>query len=313
MKRFYSIRSFITRLGFFTIWSVVTANAQLTLTGTNYFQNFNGLDSGLPIGWMVYTNAHATNVGTAAGFVMDHTSWATATGQFLNSAATSNGETNLLGTESSTSQNNYTNRAPAVRQTAAFGDPGAAFVLNITNTSGLANFQLSLDFLMLSVQAHSNIWTVDYAVGNTPTNFTFLATYGDPGVFGATHTNINLGTALDNRSSNVWIRVVALNASMGNSGSRDTFGIDNFSLSWTASTTAGLPVITALTITNNQVQIDFTGSSSDTVLSCTLQSANQVSGIYNNTGANITQISSGIFRAVYPMNGSQQFYRIKHQ
>jgi hypothetical protein len=313
MKRFYSIRSFMTGLGFFTTWSVITANAQLTLTGTNYFQNFNDLDSGLPAGWLVYTNAHATNVGTAASFVTDHTSWATATGQFLNSAGTSNSGTNLLGTESSNLQNNYTNRAPAIRQTGAFGDPGAAFVLNITNTSGLATFQLSLDFLMLSVQAHSNLWTVDYAVGNAPTNFLPLATYGDPSVFGAMHTNLDFGTALDNQHSNVWIRVVALNASMGNSGSRDTFGIDNFSLSWTTGATPSPPAITAITITNNNVQIDFHGSSSDTVASYTLQSANQVSGAYNDTGATITQTSPGIFRAVRAMNGSQQFYRVKHQ
>ena len=28
------------------------AEAQLALTGTNYLQNFDGLDSGLPVGWM---------------------------------------------------------------------------------------------------------------------------------------------------------------------------------------------------------------------------------------------------------------------
>ena len=127
------------------------------------------------------------------------------------------------------------------------------------------------------------------------------------------HTNINLGTALDNRNLNVWIRVVALNASMGNSGSRDTFGIDNFSLSWTMSSATSPSTITDIVIINSTVQIDFNGSSNDTVSSWTLQSANQISGGYNDTGANIIQISSGIFRAVCPMNGSQQFYRIKHQ
>jgi hypothetical protein len=288
--------------------AVVSGNAQLTLTGTNYTENFNNLDAGLPVGWMVCTNAHATNVGTAVNFVTTHASWANTTGQFQNSAGTGNAGTNLLGTESSTVQSGYTNRAPAIRQTAGFGDPGAAFVLNLTNTMGMAGFQLDLDLLMLGVQNHATVWTVDYAVGNNPANFVALATYNDPGAFGATHTNISFGTALDNQSSNVWIRVAALSASTGSTGSRDTFGIDNFSLSWTSITPL---TITSIVITNGNVQIDFTAAPDDVPAAFFLFGSPQAGGPYADAGATITSLGSGLFRAVSALNGPQQFYYVQ--
>ena len=289
------------------------AQAQLTLTGTNYAQNFDGLDSGLPTGWIVCTNAHATNVGTSAGFVTNHISWGNQTGQFQNSASTSNGGTNLLGTESSALQSGYTNRALAIRQTAGFGDPGAAFVLNLANTSGMNGFRLGLDFLMLSVQSHSTVWTVDYAVGNSPTNFIPLAAYTDPGVFGATHTNISLGTALDNKGSNVWIRIVALSGSTG-SGTRDTFGVDNVSLSWTtnAAVTAIPPIITGFVITNGNALIYFTGGPNDTASSFLLQASADCCSPFCDTNIVINQLGSTQFEAVCGAAGTQQFYRVKH-
>ena len=90
---------------------------------------------------------------------------------------------------------------------------------------------------MLSVQGYSTIWSVQYGVAGTTTNFTTVATYSDTGVFGATHTNMNFQNVLDNLPTNVWIRIVALSAATG-SGSRDTFAIDNFSLSWNIGTTS---------------------------------------------------------------------------
>lgn len=288
-----------------------TCPAQLALTGTNYLQKFDGLDAGLPAGWMVCTNAHATNAGTATIFVAAHTSWGNQAGQFQNSAATGNAGTNLLGSESSALQGTFTNRALAIRQTAAFGDPGAAFVCNITNTLGRVNFQLSLDFLMLSVQTHSTVWTLDYAVGANATNFIPLATYADPGVFGATHTNISFGAALDNQSSNVWIRIAALNPSTGSTGSRDTFGVDNFSLAWSNVVTP--PVITGIVLTNGSAQIYFTGGANDTASSFLLQTAGEMSGAFGDAAAVINQLGSTQFDAVCGTVGAQQFFRVKHQ
>jgi hypothetical protein len=284
------------------------AEAQLALNGTNYVQNFDGLDSGLPAGWMVNTNASATNAGSPVSFATSRTNWGSSTGAFGNYASTTNDAgAAFLGSESPATQSACANRALGIRQTSTFGDPGSAFVLNITNTSGMANFQLGLDFLMLSVQSRSTVWTLDYAVGNNPTRFTPLATFADPGIFGTTHTNIFLGTALDRKSSNVWIRVAALNPSTGG-GSRDTFALDNFSLSWTTA-----PDITGMVVTVGNVQIDFTGTASDTASSFLLVSAAQVGGSYADAGAVITQLGAGQFRAICPVNGSQRFYCVERQ
>jgi hypothetical protein len=303
------IKSFLTLV--FATSIALDAGAQLTLTGTNYLQNFNTLSNGLPTGWSVRTNASATSLGTSANFPMTGKTWGDATGEFGNCASTvSNSGTNYIGSESTTIQGNCTNRAPGIRQTGSFGDSGAAFVLNLTNTLGCANFNLCLDFLMLNAQTRSNVWTLDYAVGNNPTNFTPLAAFADPGVFGATHTNISFGTLLDNQSSNVWIRLVALTNSSG-SGSRDTIGMDNFALSWTGIISTNRPFLTGIILTNGSVQIDFTGDSNDTVSSFALQGAGQMGGTFSEVNATITQISPVIFRAACAPSGSQQFYRVK--
>ncbi len=218
---------------------VQSASAQpgLVLTGTNYFQDFNGIADGLPDGWTVRTGATANAVGAIQAWLAGNSSpdsnyWALTTGKFGNHASTvSDYGTNFIGTESAGIQAATTNRALGIRQTSAYGDPGAAFVLKIQDTLGRGNFALSLDMLMLSVQPRSTTWTIDYGIGDPPATFIPVATYPDPGTFGATRMNISFGSALDNQAQPVWIRIVALSNSTG-SGSRDTFGIDNFSLSW---------------------------------------------------------------------------------
>jgi len=227
-------------VGLVTLLSVLfagTTAGQLVLTGTNYFQDFNGIESGLPDGWTVRIGATANAVGTIQAWGLASSSpysnwWANTSGRFGNHASTvSDYGTNFLGTEPTAVQQTNANRALGIRQTSSFGDPGAAFVLKIQDTAGRGNFQLSLDLLMLSVQPRSTTWTIDYGIGESPANFIAVATYSDPGVFGATRTNISFGSALDNQTEPVWIRIVALSSSTG-SGNRDTFGIDNFSLSW---------------------------------------------------------------------------------
>jgi hypothetical protein len=152
------------------------ASAQVTLTGTNYTETFDGIRSGLPRGWTVRTNASATSLGTPASFNPTNTSWGTQTGQFANYASTTgNGATNFSGGESTTVQGSCTNRCPGIRQTTTFGDPGAAFVLQLQNTIEFANFQLSLDCNLLSEQTNrSTVWTIDYGVGSTPVNFVWI-------------------------------------------------------------------------------------------------------------------------------------------
>ncbi|MDB6029009.1 MAG: type sorting protein [Verrucomicrobiales bacterium] len=238
------------------VFADYVSNAQVVLTGTNYVQDFNGIGSGLPTGWSVRTGASASNLGTAATFNANHKDWGSTTGSFANYASTTNTDgTVYTGSEPASTQTNSVtlNRALGVRQTGAFGDPGAAFVLQLQDTAGLGNFQLKVDMNMLSVQTRSTVWTIDYSIGNTPAIFTSLGTFADPGVFGTTVKTFSLGTALDNQGQNVWIRVVALGATTGSSN-RDTFAVDNFSLTYNAvANTTNPPSITTrpANLTNN--------------------------------------------------------------
>ena len=204
------------------------AHGQVFLSGTNYTQNFNAISNGLPPGWSVRTNATETSLGAATAFNRTNTSWSTGTGQFCNAAGiTSNSLGMATGYESTTVQAAFTNRCLGIRQTAAFGDPGAAFVFQIANTAGCSNLVFHLDLNLLRTNGYSTTWSIDYAVGNAPAGFTTLGTYSDPGIFGTTNESFALGNDADDQTNNVWIRVVALQAATG-SGSRYTFGIDNF-------------------------------------------------------------------------------------
>lgn len=224
----------MTAAATFLLVSAIPAQAAiLTLSGSSYSQNFDSIGGGLPTGWTVNTGASASADGTSgATFTSTATTWADNSGEFRNVASADG----LTSTASQTTQNASTDRALGIRQTGnpgGFGDPGAAFVVRIDNTLGFSGFSLSLQAQMLSVQTRSTTWTFDYRLGDSG-NFTSLGTYTDPGTFGSTTINFD-STALsvwDNQSQDVWFRVVAIGASSG-SGSRDTFGIDDFSLTFT--------------------------------------------------------------------------------
>lgn len=219
------------------LWATLlslTSFGQVTLTGTSYSQNFDGIGSGLPTGWTVRTGATSNNRGTAQTFSNTTIGWGDTGGAFKNLASANS----LASTASTTDQNNSTDRALGVRQSGTFGDPGASFELEISNTTGKTNFSLTLKHQMLSVQGRSTIWSVQYST-NGGTNWTLLDTYNDPSSFGSTSATYSFGSALNNISSTVLIRVVALTASTG-SGSRDTYGIDDFSLTWSVASTPSI-------------------------------------------------------------------------
>jgi len=198
--------------------------AQVALGSGTYTQTFDSLGAGLPTGWTIYTGANATSLGTAAPLTTAATSWANTSGAWKNFASA----TGMSGTETDTVQAAATNRALGIRQTGAFGDPGAAANFNFSTVS-LQVTSISFSAQMLSVQTRSTVWSLQYGLGATPASWTTLATFSDPGVFGATTvTASGFGTALDNQG-NVWLRVVALTASTG-AGSRDSFGIDDFAI-----------------------------------------------------------------------------------
>ncbi len=208
---------------------------QVTLTGTSYSENFNGILSGLPAGFTVRTGANATSLGTAQALTTAATAWNNTSGAFKNFASA----TGLISTSTSAEQAASTDRALGVRQSGTVGDPGGAFTFQIANTVGLTDFQLSFKLQSLDVASPRNtVWLVQYGIGTSPSTFTTIATSPVSLATGnLTFTNtavfVNFGAALDNQSQNVWIRIVTTAASTG-SGNRASSAIDDFSLSYSA-------------------------------------------------------------------------------
>jgi len=290
-----------------------SVQAQLILSGTNYTQTFDAIGGGLPAGWSVRINAATNDLGTVTtNYSADYKSWGDSKGEFGNCASVvSDAGTNFIGNESTQIQSNCLNRALAIRQTTSFGDPGAAFVLQISDTIGMSNLVLKVDLCTLRAYTNITTWAIQYGIGDSPVAFATLGTYANSTNFSATTQIFSLGADASGSSANVWIRIAALSPAAGG-GTRATFGIDNFSLSWTTNGIGVVqPSITGITVTNGNIQIDFTGDVADGPAAFKLQCVGHCSDIFGDTAAAITQTSSGHFRALYPMNGAQQFYRIK--
>jgi hypothetical protein len=225
------MKIFLIVVGLFA--AVPLCKGALILSGTSYSQNFDGIGGGSPTGWDVYTSASSSSLGSVATFNTTISTWTEtgkiASGGFWNVASADG----LSSGSSSTAQNNSTDRAIGFRQIATGGfDPGAAVVLNVQNTAGLGNFALSLKIQFLADNSRSTDLVLDYRIGDSG-NFTSLGTYSDPNTFGSTTISFNSSdlSGWNNQSSDIWFRIVALSASTG-TGSRDTFGIDDFSLSY---------------------------------------------------------------------------------
>lgn len=204
------------------------AAGQVVLTSVGYLETFDSLAGGLPAGWTVRTGATSGGLGTEVGLTTATTSWGTTAGEFRNVAS----RTGLSSGSTVTAQGNSTDRALGIRQTADFGDPGAAFTLQVADTLGYTGFSVSFSAELLSNQGRSTTWTLQYALGSAPTSFTTLTTFADPGAFGATTVGAALPSNVNSQAENLWLRIVALATSTG-AGSRDTFGVDDFELTYT--------------------------------------------------------------------------------
>jgi trimeric autotransporter adhesin len=240
----------------------VAANAQVTLSGTSYTQNFDALGSGLPAGWLCYNSATSTSLGTLDATFGTSTVWGAyydttncpsdvfGTG-FKNSASA---DVASNATATCTVQGACTNRCLAVRQSSATShpgyDPGASFVFKMNSTAGCANLVLTFNLQSLDeISPRITTWTVDYGIGATPTTFVPVTpTSGTMTTGGLMFSNnaitVHFPAALNNVTSPVYIRISALAGSTG-SGNRATSGIDDFSLTWTG--TAGVVDVTAAT------------------------------------------------------------------
>jgi len=223
----------------FLIFSGYQTTAQVTLSTSPYSQDFNSIATNLPTGWTVRTGATASALGTVATPILTATSWNSTSGNFRNVASA----TGLSVSSDASAQSGSTNRALAVRQTGSLGDPGAAFVLQLINTTGLSNFSMSFKLQSLDGSAttgRTTTWKVDYGFGSAPSSFTLattnpatISTTLSTAGWGSTDVTVNFGTALDNQSGNVWIRIVTLSVTTG-SLNRPTSAIDDVSLSFVA-------------------------------------------------------------------------------
>jgi len=197
--------------------------------------NFDNIGTALPTGVSVATSASATSAGTAATFSTANTAlWRHTNSGFKNFASA----TGLAMNADSTTQANATNRALGVRQTSSFGDPGAAFVFQINNTTGKNN--LKMDFLLQSLDTSASVsrtatWSVDYAIGDNPTAFTPLTPTGTlttgNKVFAINAVSVTLPAAANNQAGKLWIRVLTLAGTSGSSN-RPSTAIDDVKFSW---------------------------------------------------------------------------------
>ncbi|MBC6989720.1 T9SS-dependent choice-of-anchor J family protein [Hymenobacter sp. BT491] len=236
------------------------AFAQVTLSTSPYSENFDGVGGGLPAGFTVRTGATATVLGTAATPIIAPTVWNSTSSGFKNVASA----TGLTAASTTDEQNAATNRALAVRQTGTFGDPGAAFVFQLANTTRKSGFKLTFQLQSLDATSpRTTTWRVDYGIGATPASFTTVTTTpANPTTggtsFSSTAVTADFGSQLDNVTEPVWIRVVALAASTG-SGNRPTSALDDFSLAWSdiAANTPTLAVTpTSLSFGNQNISTE---------------------------------------------------------
>lgn len=245
---------------FFLTCNVLLASGQVTLTGSSYTENFDNLFSGLPSGFSVYTGATSSSLGTVATLTTTHTARNNTVGSFKNFASLPNPD--AAGT---------TNRALGVRQTGSFGDPGAAFVFKLDNTTGITGIDLTFDLQSLDAASpRTTNWTVQYAIGASPNSFSNSPSITGSLQTGASTTTTNsivadFGNALDNISQPVWIRIVALTPATG-TGNRASSGIDNFVLTYSSNPNAPSIAISPGSLTFPNQNINTTSSAKSVTL-----------------------------------------------
>lgn len=201
------------------------AQAQVSLTGSSYFQDFNGIGAGSPEGWTFWEGATANDAGSEVALKTTPTAWTSTSSGFKNFAS----GIGLSIDSSSADQSSTLDRAVGVRATGSFGDPGAAFMFSVADTLGFGDFGLSFDAQVLDEESRTTEWTVDYRIGGA--EFVPVGTFSLDS-FGTQNFSHNFGTSLDNLGESLDFRIATLSDSIG-SGSRDTFAIDNFQVSFT--------------------------------------------------------------------------------
>jgi hypothetical protein len=211
----------------------------MTLTTSPLLLDFNTIGNGiLPTGVSVRTGARADTLGIGATLTNNPSTslWTGFTAGFRNYASA----TGLTSSADSVAQVNAPNRALGVRQTGTLGsggDPGAAFVFLLANTTGKSN--LKMDFQLQSLDpasARTTTWVVDYGLGENPTSFTTVGTVTGTMttgnlLFSNNAVSATMPAGANGQSQKVWIRIVTLTASTG-SASRASSAIDDVKFTW---------------------------------------------------------------------------------
>ena len=236
MKKFNLLKTML--LTMILLFGSVSMYGQVTLTGTSYTENFDGMGTDgatTPQGWSVALNATTTSLGTTTTALFAVNNWNVVAGGARNVASLAIG----MGANAA-EQNAATDRALAIRQVSG-SDPGASFILTIANTTGRSNFTGSFDLQQIATAdtpARTATWQVQYSsdgtswidANTTPANLTTVQ-----GVQSIENITFTLGSSIENLASNVFIRIVTLTATSG-IGNRPHTAIDNFTLTWEAST-----------------------------------------------------------------------------
>jgi hypothetical protein len=284
-------------------WMVLNplgARAQLTLGTSPYVQNFNGMGTTttLPTGWGVWTAVNNSNGsgtrGTAGSIANATAAWTSTTGAFVNYAS---GNSPSTSSDAVGVQNANVDRCIGVRQVGGTDASGAfpAFALQLTNTTGLSSFTVSVKVQSLDATGapRSVTWKLQYGTGTNPTNFTDVAfSPSNPITGNNTFTNTTvtatLPSAINNLSGNVWIRVVPSAVSTG-SGNRPTTTIDDFVLSW-----SGSPTLTFNPTLGNGYATTTQGTASTPAQSATFTASNlsPASGTITMTAPTNWEVSS---------------------
>jgi gliding motility-associated-like protein len=273
---------FIYSLLFFLPATALAQTATpVTLGSSPYTENFDNIGTAMPNGFAGYTAASSTSLGTVGTVTTTAgaTTYWSATGAGFKNFASADGQPSA-GTTSTADQGTATNRAFGVRQTSAAGyDPGAALIFQVANTTGKKSFKLSFALQSLDISTavtRTTTWVVDYGIGAAPTTFTPATTIGTMTtgnmVFSDNTITVDFGSALDNVSDIVTIRVVALTGSAG-SNSRASTAIDDWSLAWSP-LVAATPTLIATPTTVNFATPQNVGSTSATAQTFTLSGTN---------------------------------------
>lgn len=209
----------------------------IALTTSPLLINFDDMTASqaIPKGISVRTSSNASSLGTstltntltpsATGTI-----WTSTGGGVRNYASATGMDSTATGAEQAAA----TNRALGVRQVSGT-DKDLAFVFEINNTTGKNN--LAMKFKLQSLDSTSPriaTWKVDFATGDAPTSFTQATATGTmtTGAYFTNNTiNVNFGSALNNVTDKVYIRIVTSAGTVGG-GNRPTSAIDDVEFTW---------------------------------------------------------------------------------